>query len=234
MDLPRSSRPPLDAAPEGALAAATRRFPATPSSVSGARRFLLEQLPADSRDIADELILMVSELATNAVQHAGAPFEMSVAVDPIASRVRVDVRDPSDGTPARQGLVSDAPHGRGLHIIATLADAWGIEMRRDRPGKTVWFSAALPVGLPVGPATNEGALPVPEPGWPARGVQTVLDGLSDAVIANRRARDHPVRQRCHRRADGLAGQLTQRTVRSRTGSRRADGINGTRRRGLAA
>lgn len=184
MDASRSSWSPLETASEGPLGVATRRFPAAPSSVSGARRFLIEQLPAASRDLADELILMVSELATNAVQHARTAFEMSVAVDAITSQVRVNVRDPSDGIPTRPGLDSDAPNGRGLHIVATLADAWGVEMRRDSPGKTVWFCAPLPVALHAGATTsNEGALPVPEPGWPGRGVQTVLDGLSDAVIA---------------------------------------------------
>ncbi len=178
---------------------------------------------------------MVSELATNAVQHAGAPFEMSVAVDPIASRVRVDVRDPSDGTPARRGLVSDAPHGRGLHIIATLADAWGIEMRRDRPGKTVWFSAPLPVALPVGPATNEGALSVPHARVArTRCVQTVLDGLSDAVIATDEHGTILYANAATEELMGWAASSLKGRSALRTGSRRADGINGARRRGLAA
>ena len=47
------------------------------------------------------------------------------------------------GFPTPQDQAADAPHGRGLHIVRTLADAWGIEMRRDQPGKTVWFSLPL-------------------------------------------------------------------------------------------
>ena len=121
-----------------------RRFPATPSSVGLARRFLLATLPDACDDAADVLVLMLSELATNAVQHAATEFEVAVRVAPDGSRVRVDVSDGAAGYPAPQDQHPDAPHGRGLHIVRTLADAWGIEMHRDRPGKTVWFSVPLP------------------------------------------------------------------------------------------
>jgi len=51
-------------------ASASRRFPAATTSVGQARRFLIEQLPEGPDDGADALVLMLSELATNAVQHA--------------------------------------------------------------------------------------------------------------------------------------------------------------------
>ena len=108
-----------------------------------ARRFLLAQLPGASDGEADALVLMLSELATNAVQHAATEFEVAVHVAPDGRRVRVEVSDGAAGFPTPQDQVADAPHGRGLHIVRTLADAWGIEMRRDRPGKTVWFSLPL-------------------------------------------------------------------------------------------
>jgi PAS domain S-box-containing protein len=120
-----------------------RRFPATTASVGRARRFLLEALPAGSGGAADSLVLMLSELATNAVQHAGTDFEVTVVVDPGRQLVRVEVDDAAGGFPAPRELVADAPRGRGLQIVQALADAWGIEMRRDRPGKTVWFSTRL-------------------------------------------------------------------------------------------
>ena len=139
---------------------ATRRFPATSTSVGQARRFLLGQLPAAARDEdADELVLMLSELSTNAVQHAATEFEVAVHVTPDASRVRVEVSDGSVAFPTPPEQVSDAPHGRGLHIVRALADAWGIEMRRDLPGKTVWFSMPLSApgidrAVPVGAADD--------------------------------------------------------------------------------
>jgi serine/threonine-protein kinase RsbW len=176
--------PSLVTSPEGTVTSAVHRFAPVPSSVAWARRFVVEQLPEHGRHNADEIILMVSELATNAVQHAAAAFDVSVTVDPIGSLVRVEVRDPSETTPALADVVDDSPGGRGLSIVATLADAWGIEMRRGRPGKTVWFTAGLPV-VPDLPdeLLPEGNQPAPKPVWPGRGVRAVLDGLSDAVIA---------------------------------------------------
>jgi PAS domain S-box-containing protein len=91
---------------------------------------------------------MLSELATNAVQHAATEFEVAVQVAPDCREVRVEVTDGAAGFPTPPEQVTDAPHGRGLHIVRALADAWGIEMRRDRPGKTVWFS--LPITAVAG------------------------------------------------------------------------------------
>ena len=96
-------------------AAATRLFPATSASVGQARRFLVGQLPpAVSRNgDADGVVLMLSELATNAVQHAATDFEVAVYVAPDGSRVRVEVRDGGAGfpTPPEQGEVAGGQSG---------------------------------------------------------------------------------------------------------------------------
>jgi PAS domain S-box-containing protein len=110
---------------------------------------------------------MLSELATNAVQHAATEFEVSVRVTPDCGIVRVEVSDGADGYPIPEEPVPDAAHGRGLQIVQALADAWGIEIRRDRPGKTVWFSLVLPAmdGAAVVAAETErqpGADPAPD------------------------------------------------------------------------
>jgi len=185
-------------------ASASRRFPAATTSVGQARRFLIEQLPEGPDDGADALVLMLSELATNAVQHAATEFEVSVHVAADTPSVRVEVSDDAGGYPTPQDPVGDAPHGRGLHIVRTLADAWGIEMHRDRAGKTVWFSSALPAshhpvtgaiteppsgragpdgnGAAESPAPPVGTAAV-EPTFPVKGVRSVLDGLRDAIVA---------------------------------------------------
>jgi PAS domain S-box-containing protein len=182
-----------------AAPAATRRFPAAASSVSRARRFLLERLLEHGRDVADELVLMVSELATNAVQLAAGPFEMTVTVDEPTSIVRVEVSDLGPGYPIPTETISDSSHGRGLHIVRALADAWGVEMHRDRPGKTVWFSAGLPectetkagaktdaavaAAAPFAAAAHDASAHRADSRWPERGARAVLDGLFDAVVA---------------------------------------------------
>ena len=139
-------RPAADAA--GGSPAASRRFPARAASVGQARRFLLGRLPEGRAGDADALVLMLSELATNAVCHAHTAFEVTVLVVPETCRVLVEVTDAGGGRPTAQQPAADAPHGRGLHIVTTLADAWGIDERRDGPGKTVWFSSTLPGLVP--------------------------------------------------------------------------------------
>ena len=101
---------------------------------------------------------MLSELATNAVQHAATAFEVDRRRRARAApSVRVARQRQAPGaTPPPRSRTPDAPHGRGLHIVRTLADAWGIEMRRDQPGKTVWFTV-------VGSSR-----PAPVPSWCGR------------------------------------------------------------------
>jgi PAS domain S-box-containing protein len=203
--------PTVPGRPPPAPTSASRHFPATAASVGQARRFLLGELPWWSAEDTDALVLMLSELATNAVRHAGSEYVVSVRVAADGHEVLVEVSDGAGGYPVPQDPTGDAPHGRGLHIVETLADAWGIEMRRDRPGKTVWFSSALPApdGSPAealgagpgaeapdgGKGTATGApaagAPSPPPGgttrltpnWPLPAVRAVLDGLNEAIVA---------------------------------------------------
>ncbi|MGW7131739.1 SpoIIE family protein phosphatase [Streptomyces bobili] len=102
--------------------------------------------------LAEDAILVVSELVTNAVVHAGTDvglvcrLEAEPETDTCAVVVEVTDRHPSraprDGSP-------DTPYetpeyGRGLRLVATLADAWGVTYRRG--AKTVWARlAARPV-----------------------------------------------------------------------------------------
>ena len=78
--------------------------------------------------------LLVTELATNAVVHAGSSF--SVGARDEGGQVRVSVRDNS---PVRPRLRDDgvmAISGRGLHLVAALSSDWGVDVSGD--GKTVW------------------------------------------------------------------------------------------------
>ena len=152
-----SPRPPPRATPPpgaGGGSTASRRFPATAASVGQARRFLLEP-PARGRvpTMRMRWCSCSRSWPPTPCRHAATEFEVSVHVVGETGRRRRGhrrrLRLPDPQEPA-----ADAPHGRGLHIVQTLADAWGIEMQRDRPGKTVWFSLALPAedGPAVEPA----------------------------------------------------------------------------------
>jgi anti-sigma regulatory factor (Ser/Thr protein kinase) len=80
---------------------------------------------------------MVSELATNAIRHARAEFELSVAN--VDGEIRVEVSDGAGGQPRMRNAGPDDVTGRGLQIVNLLSEAWGVEHRPDS-GKTVWFT----------------------------------------------------------------------------------------------
>jgi anti-sigma regulatory factor (Ser/Thr protein kinase) len=111
-------------------------FDGAPSSVAQARRFARTVLEA-SGAIDDEwpVAQVVSELATNAVVHAGTPFVVSIAHDD--SRIRIAV---TDGRPLARAsmrrLSNDTATGRGLRIVQSLGQAWGVD--QTDAAKTVW------------------------------------------------------------------------------------------------
>jgi anti-sigma regulatory factor (Ser/Thr protein kinase) len=113
----------------------SRRFDADPASVSQARSFVREALTGLDRDLVDDGILLVSEVAANVVEHARTSYEVNITVD--ADRVRVDVCDRSAIVPATSTVAVDAERGRGLVLVQSLATSWGVEERDD--GKCVWF-----------------------------------------------------------------------------------------------
>lgn len=82
--------------------------------------------------VIDDAVYVVSELATNAVRHVGAPFSVAVRLRPRDRLLRLSVRDAS-----RTGLDAvEAEPGRGLGLVARLARDWGVEVATD--GKIVW------------------------------------------------------------------------------------------------
>jgi anti-sigma regulatory factor (Ser/Thr protein kinase) len=120
----------------------SQRFAPAAGSVPQVRRFVAGSLAGLPRDQREIVLLVVSELATNAVLHSGTEFE--VRVDESAGDVRVEVSDDGPGSPVMLSPPSDAPHGRGLQIVNGLAGEWGVTRRSVVPGKTVWFS--VPAG----------------------------------------------------------------------------------------
>ncbi|MBV9804528.1 MAG: MEDS domain-containing protein [Solirubrobacterales bacterium] len=121
---------------------ASADFRAGPDAPFAARRFVtgvLARRPYGSRVSDDDVQLVVSELATNAVIHAGTPFCVSVRYD--GSVFRISVHDWSTLEPIVRRPAPGAPSGRGLRLVSSVTRDWGIDP--DPDGKTVW--AELPV-----------------------------------------------------------------------------------------
>lgn len=105
-------------------------------SVRCARRFLDDALrqAGVTGDLAWDVALVAHELVTNAVQHARTDFQLRVAV--WGDAVHLEVRDdnPRRPTPARPPRWASS--GRGLELVTSLADDWGVEA--DDVSKVVW------------------------------------------------------------------------------------------------
>lgn len=114
----------------------THSFPHDPRSVAAARRLVREELSDVKPDALDAIELMVSELATNCIRHAGVPFDLTVTHG--QGEARVEVTDRAAGVPAMRSPTPDEPTGRGLQIVNMLSDSWGVE-QKPSAGKTVWF-----------------------------------------------------------------------------------------------
>ena len=118
-------------------------LPARPESVAVARA-RVAALGAVDGDAMDALLVVVSELVTNAVRHAGLSSEqlLTVRVTRRHDRVRVEVIDRGAGfDPASVMRIEPTiAGGYGLRIVARLSERWGAE----RDSGTVWAEVATP------------------------------------------------------------------------------------------
>jgi anti-sigma regulatory factor (Ser/Thr protein kinase) len=119
-------------------------LPAEPASVGQARRFVRGVLDDwGLPDLVDTVMLLTSELATNAVLHARTAF--AVVVSRRDDGVRVDVLDGSVVTPRNRQPTQMAATGRGVGMVATLAEQWGATPETELHGyaKGVYFTVPL-------------------------------------------------------------------------------------------
>ncbi|MFS8200823.1 ATP-binding protein [Streptomyces sp. CWNU-52B] len=129
------------------------RLPRHPASVGLARRRVRDHLSnwghSAGEPAYEDAVLLVSELATNAVRHAPLlEREFEVAVTTLADgSCLIEVSDESPVQPrlrpAGEGEDRDeeSEYGRGLRLVDGLTATWGV-WSRGRHGKTVW--ALLP------------------------------------------------------------------------------------------
>ena len=118
----------------------TRELPCELSSARAARALVADcctdwAVP----ELAESGTLVVSELVSNAVEHARSSCRATIALD--GRSLQISVRD--YGAPFRPRVVPvalDARRGRGLLVVAGICSAWGILVHGD--GKTVWATVA--------------------------------------------------------------------------------------------
>ncbi|MFE3143514.1 ATP-binding protein [Streptomyces scopuliridis] len=98
---------------------------------------------ADRRAAAEDVLLVVSELVTNACLHAEGPEGLRVAHT--AKVLRLEVTDRGTGQPApRTPHRAGRPGGHGMFIVQRLCLDWGVVRTPGAAGKTVWAELAAP------------------------------------------------------------------------------------------
>ncbi|MFI0718032.1 ATP-binding protein [Streptomyces sp. NPDC021224] len=123
---------------------ATRRYGGWSGKrcVGTARHDLRRVLAAwELGDLADRAELVLSELLSNALQHADTPpdGEVETRYERLPKGIRIEVHDVDDAKPRVQPLSAEAESGRGLALVHALTGGeWGVGPRRKGVGKRVW------------------------------------------------------------------------------------------------
>jgi two-component sensor histidine kinase len=113
----------------------------------GAVRALVAELTADlPTETGEDLLLVVTELVANAYEHGAAPRALRLERSDETGHVMIEVDDAESNPPVLGRSRLGANRGRGLTIVAGVAERWGVHALRA--GKTVWAR------LRVGPAAQ--------------------------------------------------------------------------------
>ena len=119
-----------------------RTFGREAAEVSRARRFVADALERSGREATDDVMLVTSELVSNAVVHGDDPVEVHVELD--EDRVHLEVHDAGSARVDLAGMPTTRAHGgRGLPLVAAVTRAFGTGL--DHRGyTTVWADLAVP------------------------------------------------------------------------------------------
>ncbi|MQS35477.1 ATP-binding protein [Streptomyces katsurahamanus] len=117
----------------------TMLFPRRRTTPHAARIFVVTTLTEwGETDRLDDMRLCASELVTNAVLHGTPAGQLVlVRVESNGAQLRIEVHDSGENAPKQCAPEESAVDGRGLLIVSTTADHWGVK-ERTGPGKCVW------------------------------------------------------------------------------------------------
>jgi anti-sigma regulatory factor (Ser/Thr protein kinase) len=131
-----------------------------PHHARGARiarhRLAGELAPTVSPELLADAVAVIAELVGNAIRHAralpGDVIRVAWRIRTVGAEQVLDVRVTDGGagdTPQQRDAAVDAVDGRGLAIVAALADSWGVD--RDGLGQSVWarLHASVPSVVPT-------------------------------------------------------------------------------------
>lgn len=134
----------LDARPDRATASTVsfdrQDLPVDPLAARTARHYLVSCLTDVAPDAIDVVLLLASELVTNAVQHGSAPIRLQLHRRGATLRVEISDAGVLFAMTPMLAWSRTAEGGRGLPLVNALARDWGSQPQADTsPGKTIWF-----------------------------------------------------------------------------------------------
>ncbi|MEU0337989.1 ATP-binding protein [Streptomyces bobili] len=153
------------------------RFTSTPRGARLARRLVSHRLNDwghyYTTPVNETLTLITAELSTNAVRHGHIPgrdFHVQLTLAEGTFRIEVtDTRAERQPPSTPRTPASTSESGRGLLLVAALADDWGVTPRPATPGKTVWAELRVRAG---GHTHTHGVAPRPADSASAYGHDT--------------------------------------------------------------
>lgn len=114
------------------------------------RRWAYDMLVAAYEAVADDVVLLACELATNAIRHSGSAT-VTITLATLADAIHVEVADAgsADRVPRIADAGPDATGGRGLHMVDILTGGrWGTYT--SEAGRVVWCQTAFPKPRAIG------------------------------------------------------------------------------------
>jgi anti-sigma regulatory factor (Ser/Thr protein kinase) len=114
-------------------------FTKDPECVAACRRFIEKKLGQRSPELRDRAVLVASELVTNVILHTTNGGTLEVVISP--TQLRLEVSDVSQLHPVEGPPGLSTVRGRGLPIVSSLSDSWGVH--DSRRGKTVWATFGI-------------------------------------------------------------------------------------------
>ncbi len=127
---------------------------ALPSRIGQVRRIVSAQLRYWHLDpLIDRAALGVTELLTNVHRHAKPDKTCTVEMELLLDRLTVSVHDHDPHLPEVCDPDASATSGRGLAMVAAVADSWGARPDGDS-GKVVWFTLPAPSSALTGPGPS--------------------------------------------------------------------------------
>lgn len=131
-------------------------FIAVPEEVAALRRVLRIHLGLWGLDeLVDAAQLCLSELVSNVITHVGAGTPTTLAVSMRGTWLRIEVHDPDTrALPTLRDEDVNSESGRGMELVTSTADRWGVQLLTDR--KVTWCELSTKLTSPNGHVTVPG------------------------------------------------------------------------------